>query len=346
MDVNETATDSSMQDISDKLEDRMFGSNDPGEEQPVDDEVIDDDQTDLPEDNDSDSDEEGSDDLVDEDLSLAEYLGLDNDRIKEDDNGDLVFDAIIDGETKQVPLKDLAASYQLQGHVNNKSIALETARKDFEATRQSIATQMEQRVQGIESLTKTLEDDLVSEYNSIDWDALRVQNPAEWTALRQEYADKANRIQKAQGLASEERNRILEEQQAIAKQEHAKHIEKEYEKVLADNPKWVDESVRIAEQAEIKDFLTSSYGFTEQEFAMVTDSRLVKLIQDAKKYKLSSKQAESKKEKVVPKFRKPTNAKANSNQLAKARSVKAKKAKVKASNGNPKDIADLILDRM
>lgn len=351
MDEIETATGEPAQDITSRIEEKLFGSADPKLEQSTDEEDIDD-AEELPEDDDSDSGEDGSEDLNDdtgdeeEELSLAQHLGLDDDRIDYAEDGTLVFNAIIDGEAKKVPLKDLAASYQLQGHVNNKSMALEQERKEFAEERSSKVAQLDERMDGVDALAKALENDLVGDYNSIDWEKLRIDNPAEWTALRQEFADKASRIQQAQGLVNQERTRVATENEEVFNKANKDYLDTEYDKLLVDNPDWADETKRVAAQAEIKQFLSSEYGFSDKEFALVTDSRLMKLIQDAKSFRIGSKTVAEKKEKIVPKFRKSTNAKANANQLAKARSVKAKKARVKSSNGSTPDIANLILDRM
>ena len=116
--------------------------------------------------------------------------------------------------------------------------------------------------------------------------------------------------------------------------------------MLDDNPTWADDVVREADQAELKTFLTSTYGFSSEDMASVSDHRLMRVLQDAKKYREGAKAVLNKKQKRVPKFRKPGASQKQTAALAKARSVKANRAAVSKGGGKTSDIANLILDRM
>jgi len=344
----ETATVKTMQDSATDLEALLY----PQEDEPevTDGDEVTDDGEDLPEVDDSDSDEdEGSDEEgledIAEDLSLAGYLGLDDDRIVEGEDGQYLFNAIIDGESKQVPLSELAANFQMQSHVNNKSMALESERKEFEEVRGQVATELQSRVQGVTALGELMEKQLVGEYNNIDWDKLRVEDPANWTALRQEYAEKAQQVQQAQSLAKEEGDRLQAEQKGQFEEQAKKYFQGELNAMITDNPDWADETKRTEALAGIKSFLTN-YGFTEQDAQGVNDHRLIRLIKDAQAYRSGKKAAEGKREgKKLPKFQKPGGNRGSAANLAKARQAKALKTKRK-STGHVNDIAASILDRM
>lgn len=346
---NETATDQSAQDITSRIESALFDEAEVTEPVENEDEVAVEDEVTLPETDDTDSEEEDGSDLEDiasdEDLSLADYLGIPEDRINVAEDGTVSMTAIIDGESKEVSLKDLASSFQLQGHVNNKSIALENERKELEAAKQQIATEYQSKLQNLESLTSAAEQQLVGDFNQIDWDRLRVENPAEWTALRQEFADKAQHIQNVQAQVKQEGKALLDQQQEKVNQQRQQHLQGEFTKMLESNPAWSDEVVRKKDMDEMRTFVTGQYGFTEQDLALVTDHRLINLIQDAKAYRNGKKAAETKIVKKVPKFQKPGATKAQHSATAKARSVKAKRAAVKKT-GSTQDVANLILDRM
>lgn len=345
----ETATETpteSAQDVQARIENSLYPEEvvDDAPQEPIEDdsdEVLED-ADELPDDDDSeDEDEEGSDDYT-----LAKYLGVDEERIVVGEDGSVSLKAVIDGETKDVPLSELAKSFQLQGHVNNKSIALENERKEFEGTKQKAIEEIQTRIQGVTALNKMAEDQLVSEFNNIDWDKLRTQNPSEWTALRQEYSERAQQIQQAQALAGEEQQRLQQEQQQVSQQQQQARLQQEFGKMLENNPAWADDTVRKAELDSMKNFLTSAYQFGEEDMQYVTDSRLVSLIQDAMKYRNNSEAGQKKIVKQVPKFQKPGAQKASSANLTKARAVKAKREAVKKSNGNINDVASLIADRM
>lgn len=350
--TNETATDNvSMQDIASRVEGALFeGTDDNAELDTAQDDVAQDDEAILPESDDTESDDDqGSDDLADianeEDLSLASYLGLDDEKLTVKDDGSVVFNAIIDGEAKEVPLSDLATSYQLQGHVNNKSIALQDERKEFETQRDTVATELSSRLDKVAQMTKMVEEQLVGDFNNIDWDRLRIENPSEWSALRQEYAEKAQKMQHMQSQISSQQKELNDNQQGAMKQQQQAYLQDQVSKMVVANPTWADQTIMQAETGKLKEFLGSTYGFSSEDFDYVTDHRLIGLIQDAQAYRSGKKTAEVKIAKKVPRFQKPGAAKGNAKSLAKARSVKANKGALK-STGKLQDAANLLLDRM
>ncbi|RLA60757.1 MAG: hypothetical protein DRQ89_12325 [Epsilonproteobacteria bacterium] len=339
-----------MQDIADDIESRLYGS----DEEPADtdgDEVSDDAivKDALPDDDDSDSDEDDGSDLediaTDEELSLADYLGIDEDKLIVGEDGSVSFNAIIDGESQEVSLKELATSYQMQGHVNNKSMALETDRREFEEARGKVATELKSRIDGVEALHNMAEEQLVGEYNNIDWDKLRYENPSEWSALRQEYAEKAQKIKQAQGLVSEERERISNEQQKEFHEKMSEHMKGELGKMIGKNPTWADDAVRKTDMEKMKDFMVATYGYEPEAMDTISDHRLIEVIKDAKAFRESTKAALKKKVKKLPKFQKPGAARGNAASLAKARAAKANKAALR-KDGSTQSVANSILDRM
>ena len=351
---NVTATGNSMQDIAKRVEAALDNEAAVVEEpKKVNDDVVLEDadlETDeLPEGDDTDSENDEGSDLdniaSDEDLTLADYLGIAEDRLIVKDDGKVFLNAIIDGESKEVPLNELATSYQMQGHVNNKSMALEAERKEFLEIRNKAAAELQTRLEGVKALSKVMEDQLVGEYDSIDWNRLRAENPGEWTALRQDYAERAQEIQRAQALASEEATRIRQEAAKEAQVLYSEHIKKQLDQMITQNPTWQDPTVMTKEVSGISKFAQETYGFGPEDMKLVTDARLMSLIQDAKKFREGSKGIETKRDKPVPKFIKPGASKQVAASTAKARSVKAKRGALKKS-GSVQDTANLILDRM
>lgn len=359
MDRDDTATLDGAQDITSRIEEKLYPSKKNASSNTADDEGIKG-GANLPDDDDSDSDDEdgselddvdtgddeGSDDSEsDSEASLADYLGVDEERIIVGDDGSVKLNAIIDGKPVAVDLKSLVASYQLQGHVNNKSMALENERKEFETARNDAALQLKDRLDNISSLSQVLEQQLLADYQSINWDTLRTTDPSEWTALRQEFADRAGKLQRAQALIQDNARKHNEMQQQESQVQMMRTLQAEREKMILDNPTWVDEAVLVRAQADIKTFLTSTYGFTEDDMRHVTDHRVVKMIQDAMAFRKGKVTAMKKKQTQVPQFKKPGVSKQVSANLMKARDVKAKKAAVRKT-GHVRDVANLIESRM
>jgi hypothetical protein len=346
--ISSAPAESTMQDIAKRIESNLYPQEPIGNDG---DEGLEDDVS-LPENTDSESeDDEGSTDKLDEvateeELSLANYLGVDEDRIIVSDDGSLMFKAIVDGKTKEVPLKELAASYQLQGHVNNKSMALENERKQFQQVQAQVAQELRQRVEGVSQLGNLAEQELIKEYESIDWNTLRYQDPANWTALRQEYAERAQKIQQVKQLTQIEAQRLQKEQAEKFHKQAEEYFAQQMKSMIDDNPTWADEKVRLEKVGEMKSFL-KNYGFNERDAMGINDHRLVRLIKDAQAYRSGLKAAEEKRvdTKKLPKFQKPGSSKLQSASLAKARQVKAQKGQLKKT-GSVNDLAAALVDRM
>lgn len=365
--INETATPSytmlcapfgeesgsgGAQDIASRIEDVLEPQADnatvvldDGESLPEgDDTVLGDDEGSV--DEESDDNEEGE--ASSDDLSLASYLGIDDDKLVVKDDGSVMFNAIVDGEAKEVDLKELAKSYQLQGHVNNKSISLENDKKEFEKTRDSAYAEMKTRLDGVANLHKVLEDQLLSEYNSVDWATLRVQNPSEWSALRQEFSERASNMQQSQQLVSQEAQKLQQEQHQELSAKSEAHMKEQLDLMVVDNPSWSDDATMKTEVGKIGEFLTSEYDFTPDDLRMVQDRRLMRMIQDAKSYRDGKKGIAGKKvvNSKLPKFQKPGASVAQAANLAKARAAKATKKAVKDSGGSVESIANSLINRM
>ena len=307
----------------------------------------DDAQIELPDGEDAKATETDSDDDVvdlDEELSLASYLGVDESRIFVDESGNTMLNAIIDGQTKPVPLSELTKSFQLQGHVNNQSIALQNQRKDFEAQSQAASAQVSDKLVQLAGMSSLLEEQLLGEYDAIDWDRLRSENPSEWSALRQDYAERAQSVQAAQKQIADDYANIKYQSDQKNNIARRQHLGNQANMVMQDNPTWADPAVKAAAQNEMKAFMRT-VGYSDMEISQVTDHRQVKIIQDAMAYRNGTAKAAEKQVKAVPKFKRAGASKAQTAAAANARSVKAKRAAVKSS-GSVKDAANLLLDRM
>lgn len=351
---SEAVSGGAAQDITSRLE-GILSSDDTGESETNVNVALEDGANEnLPEDGDAEAEEEDNsddseeaEDISDEELSLAGYLGIDEERLIVKDDGSVVFNAIIDGKSQEVDLKELAKSYQLQGHVNNKSMALEAQRVEFEKTRDAAYADLTKRLDGVEQLHKISEDALLSEYNSIDWNQLRVNDPSEWAALKQEFSERASYIQQAKELAGQERARIDAERANELKANRDKHLNHQFNLMVQDNPSWANQEVMAKEVGEIGSFLKETYNFTDHDLTAVTDHRLVRLIKDAKAYRNGKKGITEKKVAPnLPKFQKPGSKASDIARTAKARQVKAQKQAIRTSGGHVDAIAQSIVDRM
>lgn len=136
--------------IEERIGNAMYADDASGQEDDGNDALEDELET-LPEDDKSkpeDDDElEDADDDDSGEVSIASILGLDEDKLEYDKDGKVVFNAIIDGKQEKVSVADMVKSYQLQGHVNNKSMQLENDKKEFVSTREKAYQELTVRLQ-------------------------------------------------------------------------------------------------------------------------------------------------------------------------------------------------------
>lgn len=280
----------------------------------------------------------------DDEPSLAAYLGLDESQIATGENGEILINAKIDGQIEQMPLAEVLKGTQLNKVNTQKAQALAEERKQFEEQAQQVQQHYQAQLQQAQNMAGMFEKELLGEYNRIDWELLRRTDPGEFAARQSEFQQKAQNVQQAQAQISQE----LQQQQQQA-QQHQQQLEQQYmadqaAKMIENNPEWADETVRKTETTAMRGFLSDTYGFNDQDIALVTDHRVVKLIQDAQKYRNMKAAGAPKLEKKVPKFQKPNGASRSAKSGA-AKAAKNQRAKLKQS-GSMNDLAAVLKDRM
>lgn len=291
---------------------------------------------------------EGDDtDSEDDDQTLAAALGLPADALEYDTEGNVVFNAIIDGEKQQVKMQDLVKSYQLEGHVTKKSMKLESDRREFETTRDGAYNHLTQKITVANNLIGAVEQQLMSELKGIDWDTLRATDPAEWAATRQYYTERVQQIEQLKAQTGSTQNELTAEQQKAQSQKYEQFMQGEVQKMIQDNPSWTDQSVMAKEVGEVGKFLAEKYGFTPDEIANHMDARMMRMVRDAMKFKGSKDTLKTKKvPDNIPKFRTPGQQNPDRRDTTKARQVKAQKEAIRKSGGSIDAIAQSLIDRM
>jgi hypothetical protein len=188
--------------------------------------------------------------------------------------------AKIDGKETQVPLSDVIKSYQLEGHVNNKSIELsnQKAAHDRQIAEWRAATQtaLNQHQQMGQLALQMLNHD----FAKVDWNALRQNNPAEFAAMQAEFG---NRQQQIQGFLAQ-----VQQQQAheAAQQQQAlqQNLAKEQERLISARPEWKD-SAAFAKASEKMKQYARSVGFQDAELSQIFDHRYMLILDDAARYR-------------------------------------------------------------
>ncbi len=277
---------------------------------------------------------------------LASMFGLDQSQVSVSDDGKLKIRVKIDGQESEATLAELVKGYQLEGHVNRKSMELADQRKALEAQVLQQQTALAQQAQQAAFLLQTAEQQLVGEYQSIDWQRLRRENPAEYSAAQLDYSQRARQIEGLKEQALSITGQYDADAQAKQAQAYEAHLEAEKTALLEAVPEWKDEAKAEAGKAEIVTFLRES-GFTPEEIGSIGNHKALLLIRDAMAYRKAAKSTDltaKQLKKVVKPVLKPgavqTKAEAARKQSTEAR------ATLRKMGGNTDSVAALLLDRM
>ncbi len=186
----------------------------------------------------------------------------------------------IDGQTKQVPLADLFKSYQQEADYTRKTQALAEQRRAWEAQEAQNKQAYAQQLQGAQQLLTIAQQQVLHEYQGVDWNRLYAEDPARFAAENQRFQMRVGQVQQYMTQAQNEQQRLAAEQQ----QEFAsKTIPAERERLLEARPEWRDEKQFQAARTQMMDS-ARKLGFSDAELSQVYDHRYMLALDLASRY--------------------------------------------------------------
>lgn len=229
---------------------------------------------------------------------LAESLGVDVEDILGVD-----IPTKIDGKEGTARLRDMLKSYQLEGHLNQKSMAFADEKKAFELETQRRAGEHQQRVQQMDAALQVGQRLLDGEFANVNWDELQATDRLEFNQKVVEYQQRQQALTHLAGIIGQER------QQAEAKraQEFATYKAEQMTLLQSKLPEWNDAAKRTKDIEEMSIAIKDAYGITPDELKSETDHRLILVARDAWKWQQLQKQKPTtiNKVRLAPKLLKP-----------------------------------------
>lgn len=242
---------------------------------------------------------------------LAETLGADIEDILGID-----IPTKIDGKEGKARLRDLLKSYQLEQHLNQKSMAFADERKAFETQAQRITGEHQQRAQQLEAALQVGQRLLDGEFANVNWEQLQATDRLEFNQKVVEYQQRQQALQHLAGIIGQERE---QQQQQAASQREAYKAE-QLRLLESKLPEWTDKTKRDSDIKGMSEFLKESYGIPPERLMAETDHALILIARDAWKWNQLQKQkpATLKQVKDAPKLLKPgtPQSRASQNDLA------------------------------
>jgi len=219
----------------------------------------------------------------------------------------LVVEQKIDGQTRKVKLSDVLATNQTLEAAERR---LNDVKEKAKSQNQAMANKEQELDQAFNVAASVLQKQKLGfeqTERALNSDPLRTQDPAEWTAKKQELADqrKAFDSELMQFLRAHQQHKST----STAESEQAKQgrLVKEQELLLKELPEWADEKVAEKEQKQLGEYLYSQELAPESYELLTHDHKLLIMARKAAKYDEVQAKAEPAKKKLVavPKTLKP-----------------------------------------
>jgi hypothetical protein len=269
---------------------------------------------------------------------LAKYLGIDENLLDLDEDGTVKLKTKVDGVEGAAKLAEVLKSYQLEGHVNKRSMELAEREKAMHARAQQVEQQFAQELENTKRLQQFALAELTNEFQSIDWNTLDQQDPGAAARLWQKYQARMGSIQgNLQQIAQREQqtSQVMSHRQAEALQAEAQRIP-----TLI--PEWKDQDVAAKESQELVEWALK-FGHSQETIKRLNMSSAVD-IATFRKAMLFDKLQQSKavvenKVRTAPKLVKPGQTQPTD---GKSQNVRNLRTQLKASGGK-QGIEELLL---
>ena len=268
--------------------------------------------------------------------ALANELGLDADKLTLNEDGEILINLKVNGKTEQVDLKEAISQTQFSKANDEKARTLAEERKTFESERAQVAKAYQSQLRQIQGLGEMLQNKLTQDFQSIDWDRLRVTDPAEWAAKQQEFAQRNQELQQAGQMLGQQMRYEQEQQAQVEAQERAEILQNERQLMIESNPGWADEAKMKGDLKEIVEYAQAS-GFSDEELQDVIYSRHVNVLKKAMLYDQGQTVVDKKRKQPAPRMQRASNGRFVKQKGGKVQKLIERAQQAKGANkGRPK----------
>jgi hypothetical protein len=216
--------------------------------------------------------------------TVAALLGVDEDQLIVNDDGTLALATTVDGERGRATLTELVKGYQTEANVTRRSQEVARYREQLDQEYAQRQQELSQVTQNTLALGKVMHDRVMSKYEGVDWPRLRVEDPGEYAALQQQMSMETTGIQNETQQLLQQQQVLMQQQQQEQQQEQQKWIKEQQTALFEHLPELSAEDSRTPILNEYHKYL-SGYGFADEEVQGILDHRMLRVINDAVRYK-------------------------------------------------------------
>ena len=256
---------------------------------------------------------------------------------------ELVYEVRVDGETRQVSLDELLNGYSRQSSFTKKSQQLAEDRKAMESLQQQYNTEVSQiqqeRQQYAQYLQNVIENSKLDEWGSIDWEALKRDDPIEFTVKREEFRMAQDQVRQLQAEQASAQQKVHQAQQ----QQWADTVKSEHAALVGKLPEWGKPESQRELAGKLRDY-AKGQGYQDEEIDTLVDHRSFIVLNKARMYdELQRSDVKSKKLKNKPRVIRGGKASSKNTEAKSKRTAKMKRLR---QTGHVNDAATLLEDMM
>jgi len=227
------------------------------------------------------------------------------DEVEETEESDEVtlYTVKVNGEDTEVTEDELIRGYSRHSDYTKKTQELAEERRNIESAQAQYYSELsalqQERQQYAEALTQVIQSSMagLEQYNNIDWETLKTDDPIEYITKRDEYREIQERVRQNQYQAQQAQQQYEAEMQQVKKQV----LQDEHGKLVAAMPEWGDPATQKKLATDLRAYAISR-GYTPEEIGGLVDHRSLMVLMKAQKYdELQKADVKAKKVKNKPK---------------------------------------------
>lgn len=212
----------------------------------------------------------------------------------------------INGAESKATLADMKASYQIKEAAEAR---LKEAKERARAETQVIAEKREQlqsQFAVVGSLIDRMEKSFTKDESAVNWDQLRQQDPAEWSAKREEFKQRREEIERTKREAVDSYKNSIAVADNEQKERQQQYLQEQAQQLVEKLPEWKDPTTAKAEKTAVAEYLINQ-GFSQEDISTASDHRMIILARKAMLYDKGSDKAAVAQKKIakIPKVLKP-----------------------------------------
>ena len=273
--------------------------------------------------------------------TIAESLGIDSDLLDVDDQGQVTIRTKVGEDVGTANLSELVKSYQLEGHLNKKSMELSESQKSLDAERHQSRETVGAKVNLLDDSLRIALSQLTMDYSNVNWQELERTDPSAYNLTRTKFEDRKRQLDGAYQVIEQQR----QEEAETNVQKHQEMLQDEQVKLLNLIPEWNTEQGYRQGAKELRDNLVSHYSLNDSEaesIGEITNHKVIMIMRDAVAYRALKDKAPgvTKRVKKAARIVKPSSKPSKDSQSGNANKAIVK---LRKSGGNKHDVADYLM---